>query len=495
MSEAILQSSEGVHAAKLQKNSALDGSAKSGQAPPGWEKISDSDAHQKGESLKTEVQQVTSTGRTESVRTAADALEQLGRIDPSEALENVLSESAKSAGETGFAAGTYIGDGLEGAGALLTLINVKSRIAKNKEETQMAAAHLNGKLDAPARDVLKSQPTEKAVIAAETGRAGMVFGAQLTDTTTHIVEASAHGAERSTDALSLAGQVLHVAGGFATGLVSIGLLVKNVVSLVKQTSAYFKIAKASSQVHLAKATQIKKQSVEKIQQKILKQKMKITGLNILKNSLLGSSAGLSLALSFGAAVCAATPIVGWALLGAGILIGVGVGIYSVVQKRKQNALSVQRQGILKTSVEINQAMKVANEIPGLKAIAKPTLDDAKAALATLQTQTKNSEKSGLSDDQMLAVHLQERTLSRLIAHTEGQSGSTLLDDIQKESDKKVLHALNLGIQKNDLRTLVDVAKDHQYLLDSETVFGISLADLATHDSDGKLMKAWLASLG
>ena len=275
----------------------------------------------------------------------------------------------------------------EPVGAAITLAGVTGKLEKADESIKHADQFksING-VHVAAKEVIFHQNLEKIKVGLAATRAITIIGETSIEIGSQIAEHSTRTAsETAGHALTFAGHVLHIAGGFVAGVIAVGSFFKNVFTLIKSGVSYVK-----NKTKIAQAKTPQEKNLLKAQQTMLKHTMKTNGVHACKNAFLGTSSGISIALSFGAAAAAATPIIGWAFLGAGILIGIGVGIYTVVQKRKQAAQTANRQQMLQSSVHFNRAtsqLKTA-ALPSVKKIGASsetlTVGQAKAALTTNQ---------------------------------------------------------------------------------------------------------------
>ena len=408
---------------------------------------------------------------------------------------------------------------LETVGAAITLAGVTGKLKKADESIEHAKKFesING-VHVAAEEVIFHQNLEKIKVGLTATRAITIIGETSIEIGSQIAENSTRTAsETAGHALTFVGHVLHIAGGFVAGVIAAGSFFKNVFTLIKSGVSYVK-----NKTKIAQAKTPQETNLLKAKQTMLKHTMKTNGVHACKNAFLGTSSGISIALSFGAAAAAATPIIGWAFLGAGILIGIGVGIYTVVQKRKQAAQTAKRQQMLQSSVHFNRATSLlkTEALPSVKKIGASretlTVGQAKAALIISQKgidgiKTKFEEliampKQILRDkfeefkpavDEMVtkmkALREEQAVLNQLIETAKGHPDDQPITELQTSVDKKSLDAMNLGLSKGDINAIMDVVEHAPHLLGNESFFGIDLAEMLKADPSGKLIKDWFAT--
>lgn len=408
---------------------------------------------------------------------------------------------------------------LETVGAAITLAGVTGKLKKADESIEHAKKFESIKgVHVAAEEVILHQKLEKIKVGLTATRAITTIGGTSTEIASQIAEHSTRTAsETAGHALTFAGHVLHIAGGFVAGVIAVGSFFKNVFTLIKSGVSYVK-----NKTKIAQAKTPQETNLLKAKQTMLKHTMKTNGVHACKNAFLGTSSGISIALSFGAAAAAATPIIGWAFLGAGILIGIGVGIYTVVQKRKQAAQTAKRQQMLQSSVHFNRATSLLKTaaLPSVKKIDASretlTVGQAKTALTTSQegidgiktefnrlmampkeTLKRNFDKVmsfvNKMDTQMTALLEEQAVLNQLIETAKGHPDDQPITELQTSVDKKSLDAMNLGLSKGDINAIMDVVEHAPHLLGNESFFGIDLAEMLKADPSGKLIKDWFAT--
>ncbi|MGE4170557.1 MAG: hypothetical protein AB7F28_07555 [Candidatus Margulisiibacteriota bacterium] len=402
-----------------------------------------------------------------------------------------------------------------------------------------------------ARDVVATTRLNQVKAALEVTRAAVTLAHSSAEVA---VQAASTGSTVATQATA-ASHVLSVAGGFVTGLISgvslggnIATVVKSSVKINQMQSAQKKVQaelvelqKEASKLlenHVPGQDAIKDQAIEenmhlqnqlKIESsrvdsavKMLKKGRDIAIATGVKNALMATSSALSVAMTFGAPVLAATPIVGWALLGAGVLMGIGLGIYCAIQNRKAEQAASQRAQLFKTSADLNgmvkefqntiQKMMSETKAPDFKTLTVAEVKehfqllsekaDAKSKAVTALINNPPKDPGELKDtvdrlaDEAATLEQQLQFFSRFTAALDaaGVDDSMKVADITDHLNAKVNVAANLGLEAGKLKGLGEVVRAMPDAFAGSKFMGVDMSLLMQLKGGEKLAQRWVTSL-
>ncbi len=349
---------------------------------------------------------------------------------------------------------------------------------------------------AQVRTVLEGTYAVGATVSAGATIAGQVTGASTAAKTV------AEGVKSGIAAQAVVA-VAGTATGFVSGLMSTVSLARNVYNIAQDTKQIGRLEKAIQTAATPAARRVLEST-----KTMVEQNRTMNGVKAVKNAIVGTSSGLALAVTFGA-TAAAIPIVGWALLGVGLLVGIGIGIYNHVQQKKADAARVQRETLVTQSTAIHRSISALRacgvqnpenmtvvQLADRHKLLSATIREAKATVFKLErlrgpALSAQAGQIRALDSQVSAMMAEHRALTKLMdSIPRSAAQDTTVGEIQTSLDDSVVDAMHMGLQRGDVQALREFVRANPTAIGQDNFFGVDLHALGQVD-DGKLFADWM----